>query len=142
MTLAVPTEDRAARLNRLLTVWLLRLAAIALFGLGLFYWIRLVGFYPGDLWRFDTMPVWWKVAVPALAVLYPVAGVGLWMTVSWGAVTWAIVALVEMIMHLVFRDLFGERTTLVFLHLFGLSLLLALRLTSWWEVRQRLRRRG
>jgi hypothetical protein len=142
MTLVLPPEEKAERLNRLLTVWLLRLAALALFGLGLSYWIRLVGIYDGPLWRFDTMPVWWKIAAPALAVLYPVAGVGLWMTVSWGAVTWAIVALVEMIMHLAFPDLFGGMTILVFLHLFGLGLLGLLRLTSWWELRQRLRRRG
>ena len=142
MTLTLPPEEKAERLNRLLTIWLLRTAALALFAMGLFYWVRLVGIYEGALWRFDTMPLWWKISAPALAVLYPVAGVGLWMTVSWGAVTWTIIVIVETIMHLGFPDLFDGMTLLVFLHFFGLGLLLLLRLTGWWELRQRLRRRA
>ena len=142
MTLPVPPEEKAERLNRLLTVWLLRIAAVCLFGLGVDIWIRLVGIEDGPLNRFDLMPIWWKIAAPALAVLYPVAGVGLWMTVSWGAVTWAIVAAVEIIMHLVFPELFGGMTLLIVLHLFGLSMLLLLRVIGWWETRRRLHRRG
>ena len=142
MTLPVPPEEKAERLNRLLTVWLLRIAAVCLFGLGVEIWIRLVGIEDGPLNRFDLMPIWWKIAAPALAVLYPVAGVGLWMTVSWGAVTWAIVAAVEIIMHLVFPELFGGMTLLIVLHLFGLSMLLLLRVIGWWETRRRLHRRG
>jgi hypothetical protein len=142
MTIPVMPEERADRLNRLLTVWLLRIAGACLFGLGVDVWIRLVGIHAGPLNRFDLMPIWWKIAAPALAVLYPVAGVGLWMTVSWGAVTWAILAAVEIVMHLVFPELFGGVTLLVVLHLSGLSMLLLLRLTGWWETRRRLLRRG
>ena len=29
---------------------------------GILYWIKLIGFYPGPLWRFDLMPVHWQVA--------------------------------------------------------------------------------
>ena len=142
MTIAVPPEEKADRLNRLLTVSLLRIAGVFLFVLGIETWIRLVGIHDGPLNRFDLMPLWWKIAAPALAVLYPVAGVGLWMTVSWGAVTWTIIVIVETIMHLGFPDLFDGMTLLVFLHFFGLGLLLLLRLTGWWELRQRLRRRA
>ena len=142
MTIAVPPEEKADRLNRLLTVTLLRVAGVCLFMLGVETWIRLVGIYDGPLNRFDLMPLWWKIAAPALAVLYPVAGVGLWMAVSWGAVTWAIVAAVEIIMHVVFPELFGGVTLLVILHISGLSLLLVLRLIDWWVTRQRLHRRG
>lgn len=142
MTIPVPPEEKAERLNRLLTVCLLRIAGIGLFGLGIDTWISLVGIHDGPLFRFDLMPVWWKMAASALAVLYPVAGVGLWMTVSWGAVIWAIVAAVEIIMHGVFPDLYGGMTVLILFHVFGLSLLLLLRLVSWWEARRRLRSRG
>ena len=129
--------DKAEQLNRSLTAWLLRIVGLVLFCLGIDYWIRLVGFHDGPLWRFDLMPIWWKVAAPALAVLYPVAGVGLWMTVSWGAVIWIIVAMIETVMHGVFPSLFGGVTFLLFFHLFGLSMLLVLRLVGWWEMRRR-----
>lgn len=142
MTITTTPQDRAEKLNRSLTVWLFRLAALVMFGLGVGYWVRLVGIHDGPLWRFDLMPIGWKIAAPALAVLYPVAGVGLWMTVSWGAVIWMIVALVEAVMHLGFPDLFGGVTIWLMFHLFGLSMLAVLRLVDWWERRQRLRRAG
>lgn len=142
MTIPMPSDEKPDRVTRLLTVWLLRIAGVGLFGLGVHMWIRLVGIYDGPLYRFDLMPIWWKIAAPALAVLYPVAGVGLWMTVSWGTVTWAIVGAVEIIMHGLFPGLFGGMTMLVGAHVIGLSLLVLLRSVSWWEVRRRLLRRG
>lgn len=142
MTIALQTQDPAERLNRLLTVWLCRLAGAMLFGLGLEYWIRLVGVYDGPLWRFDTMPLWWQAAAPSLAVLYPVAGVGLWMTVSWGTVIWTLIAAVETVMHVVFPELFGGATPWLMLHAGGLSMLAVLKLIQWRENRQRLRDMG
>src|SRR4051812_46159236 len=62
MTIPVPPEEKAERLNRLLTVCLLRIAGIGLFGLGIDTWISLVGIHDGPLFRFDLMPVWWKMA--------------------------------------------------------------------------------
>ena len=141
MTLESRELDRAERLNRLLTIWLLRLCGFALFAIGIAYWVRLVGIYDGPLWRFDLMPIWWRIAAPILAVLAPIAGVGLWMTVSWGAVIWVIVALVETVMHFGFPDLFGTSTPWLVFHFIGLSLLASLRLIGWWERWQRLRRR-
>ena len=41
---------------------------------GILYWIRLIGFYDGPLWRFDLMPVHWQVAAVMLAVFFPFAG--------------------------------------------------------------------
>lgn len=142
MSLALPPEAKSERVNRLLTAWLFRLAALGMFFLGMEYWVRLVGFYDGALWRFDLMPVWWKVAASALAVLYPVAGVGLWLTVSWGVVLWAIVAIVEAVMHFLFPALFGGITPWVFAHLIGLSLLAILRIIGWLDHRKRLQGRG
>ncbi|WP_224007650.1 DUF6163 family protein [Aureimonas sp. SA4125] len=121
-------------------VWLLRLSAMVLFAIGIFYWVRLVGIYDGPLWRFDLMPIWWRVAATVLAVLAPVAGVGLWMVVSWGAVIWIIVALVEAVMHLGFPGLFGSPTPWMFFHLVGLSALAVLRLVAAWVRWRRLRR--
>nr|WP_062011048.1 DUF6163 family protein [Aureimonas sp. AU4] len=114
-----------------------RVASLALFTMGILYWTRLVGVFDGDLWRFDTMPVWWKIAAPVLAVLYPVAGVGLWMVASWGVVIWTLVFLIESIMHLGFSHLFGPEALVVGLHAFGLALLLMLRIVSFVEQRRR-----
>jgi hypothetical protein len=83
----------------------------------LHYWALLSGLYGGELWRFDLMPVHWQVAATTLAVLFPVAAVGLWMPVSWGPVIWFVAACVEIVMHLGFPSLFGENLVVVVLHL-------------------------
>lgn len=132
--------ERSERLNRLLVVVLCRLAGLLMFALGMLYWIRIVGIHEGALWRFDLMPTAWKVASASLAVLYPVAGVGLWMTVSWGAVIWALILIGEAIMHLGLPDIFGEAGLLLGVNALGFALLLMLRLVGWWEGRRRLSR--
>lgn len=133
-------DERAERLNRLLTVVLCRIAGVLLFGLGILYWIRIVGIYEGVLWRFDLMPTAWKVASASLAVLYPVAGVGLWMTVSWGAVIWALILFGEALMHLGLPQIFGEGDLLLLGNSIGFLFLLMLRLVAFWEGRRRMAR--
>lgn len=128
MTTDPVARDRNLALNRFLRATVCRATALALFVAGLLYWVRLIGVFEGGLWRFDTMPVWWKLAAPALAVLYPVAGVGLWLVASWGVVIWTIVFLIETIMHVGFPQLFGFDPVTVGLHAFGLALLLTLRI--------------
>ncbi|KQT88432.1 DUF6163 family protein [Aurantimonas sp. Leaf443] len=124
------------RLNRRLTIWLLRLFSVALFWIGIGCWIRLVGIFDGPLSRFDLMPVWWKIATPALAVLYPVAAMGLWLPATWGVVIWVLIATTEVMMHVGFPHLFGPGLVLPALHLFGLTMLLILRLIGWREKRR------
>ncbi|KQT52962.1 MULTISPECIES: DUF6163 family protein [unclassified Aureimonas] len=133
-------DERAERLNRLLTVVLCRVAGFLMFCLGTLYWIRIVGVHEGALWRFDLMPTAWKVAAASLAVLYPVAGVGLWMTVSWGAVIWALIVIGEALMHVGLPEIFGEADVLLTANVVGFLLLLVLRLVGWWEGRRRLSR--
>ncbi|WP_062212260.1 DUF6163 family protein [Aureimonas sp. AU12] len=137
MTIEIFARDKDETLNRALTVWLCRLSGLALFGMGLLYWTRLIGIYDGDLWRFDLMPVWWRVAAPALAVMYPVAGIGLWMTTSWGTVIWVLIAAIEGVMRMGFPHLFGAEPAIVGLHIFGLVLLAVLRIVSAFESRRR-----
>ncbi|MBO0903640.1 DUF6163 family protein [Jiella sonneratiae] len=139
MTIELSGESRAESLNRRLTVWLCRLAGLCLFCVGVFYWVRLIGVEPARLGRFDLMPLWWRIAAPALAVLYPVAGIGLWMTAGWGAVIWALIAIVEGVMHLGFPALFGENLLGLAAHAWGLGMLAALRVVDW---RESGRRRG
>jgi hypothetical protein len=97
-------------------IWFLRAVAIYCLLAGVLYWIRLIGLYPGDDWRFDTMPLYWRIAAPSLAVLFPFAGIGLWMTASWGPVVWFLCAVSEIVMYYKFSDLFGWNPAVIAVH--------------------------
>ena len=77
----------------------LRIVAVISLVAGLKYWISLVGFFDYPPWRFDLMPVHWKLAATSLAVLFPVAATGLWLPVSWGRVMWVAAAGIETAMY-------------------------------------------
>lgn len=96
--------------------WFLRLVAVYCLAFGIVYWVRLVGFYEGALWRFDLMPVYWQIAAVALAVFFPFAGIGLWMLASWGPVIWFICAAGETVMHAALPHLFGQRLAVIAVH--------------------------
>lgn len=95
----------------------MRLVAIGCVISALQYWGRLIGYSNEGADRFDLMSVHWQVPSVALAVLMPVAAVGLWMEVSWGAVIWVVAAGSEVLMHTWLADWYGERQMLVGLHL-------------------------
>lgn len=96
--------------------WYHRLVAAFCLVFGSLYWIRLIGFYEGSLWRFDLMPVHWQMAAIVLAVAYPLAAIGLWMLASWGPVIWFIAAGTEAIMFGVFAELFGRNDAILLSH--------------------------
>lgn len=108
-------------------VFLRSLALISL-ALGIAYWVRLVGLYPGEAWRFDLMPFYWRATAAPLAVLYPFAAVGLWAPASWGPVIWFAAALMEAVMYLGFPELFGDRPLLLGFHAVVLAAYAGLRL--------------
>ncbi len=97
--------------------WFHRIIAAYCLLFGFLYWVRLIGFYEGALWRFDLMPLHWKFASASLAVLFPVAAIGLWMKVSWGPVIWLAAALVETLMFYGFPQLFGAHVLTLATHL-------------------------
>ncbi len=140
MTIELAGETNAKSLNRRLTTWLCRVAGLVIFAVGILYWARLIGIDPEHLGRFDLMPIWWRIAAPALAVLYPVAGIGLWMTAGWGAVIWVLIAIVEAVMHLGFPALFGENFLGLVAHAWGLGMLVVLRVIDWRESGRRIGR--
>lgn len=96
--------------------WFLRIVAVSSLMFGLLYWVRLVGIHSGAEWRFDLMPVHWRVASVTLAVLFPFAASGLWLLASWGPVIWFICAAIEVTMYLGFPELFGTSYQLVIAH--------------------------
>ena len=94
-----------------------RLVALSCLVAGLQYWGRLIGLSDGGMSRFDLIPSYWQLASAALAVLLPVAAVGLWMQVSWGPVIWVVAAGSEIVMHKGFPLWYGERPLLVIAHI-------------------------
>lgn len=128
----------AARPSQLDTVYYAfhRLVALACLILGLFYWIRLLGFYPGLAWRFDLMPVHWQVASVILAVIYPFASVGLWLVAPWGAVIWVLCAGAEIAMYGALPDLFGYNYPLIGFHLLVALVYAVLRLLRYRSKRR------
>lgn len=84
--------------------------------LGIAYWVRLIGVYEGELWRYDLMPLQWRVAAVSLALLFPIAGAGLWMVASWGPVIWLLCAAGEILMYGFFHDTFGWQPSAVIFH--------------------------
>jgi len=90
-------------------------ACLCLFFVELYY-IRLIVYNPGDLFRFDLMPVHWQIAASTLAVLFPFAAAGLWMLASWGPVIWFLCAAGEVSMYAGFPQYFGYRPAVVAVH--------------------------
>ena len=116
--------------------WFQRIVAVYCMLFGVLYWVRLVGFYPGALWRFDLMPTHWEVAAVVLAVLFPFAAAGLWMLASWGPVIWFICAAAETAMYAGFSPLFGERPAILGAHAAVALVYIAFRLVIRWQKRQ------
>ncbi len=134
MTVLTNKATLAPTTSELAFVWLQRAVAIYCLMFGVLYWVRLLGFYPGDWWRFDLMPVHWQVASVCLAVFFPFAAIGLWMTASWGAVVWFICAVGESAMYVGYPEYFGSRTPIVVAHVAALAAYVAMRI---WLRQQR-----
>jgi hypothetical protein len=122
-----------------LHVWFHRLVAGYCMLFGIFYWVRLIGYYDGPLWRFDTMPPYWQVVAVTLAVFFPFASAGLWMMASWGPVIWFICAATEVVMFTVFPQLFGRNDAVVASHLLAATLYLVFRILLHLRRRRQLR---
>lgn len=121
---------------------LLRFVALACLWFGLNYWAMLVGFSSGGAGRFDLLPPAWKAAATALAVLFPVAAIGLWLLVSWGPVIWVLAAATEITMYQVYPDIFGAKPWVVFFHAGVAIVFVLLRIALFIERRSRAKKRG
>lgn len=111
-----PTVPKSTLAETLFMLFL-RLVAVSCLWFALQYWAMLTGFAFDGRGRFDLLPPAWKAAYTALAVLFPVAAVGLWLLVSWGPVIWVIAAATEIAMHEAYPSVFGINKLLVFMHI-------------------------
>lgn len=119
----------------ILFAWFQRIIAAYCLLFGILYWVRLIGIYPGPLWRFDLMPVHWQIASVVLAVFFPFAAAGLWMLASWGPVIWFICAVTEVGMYVVYSQLFGHRLLIVISHISVAVLYIVFRLLIYLQKR-------
>lgn len=101
----------------LMGYWIyLRFLAVICLGMGTCYWIRLVGIFPGELWRIDHMPWQWQVLTGIFCVLYPIASLGLWMLSPWGIVLWIVAAMTETLAFTFYHSYFGYMPLIALLH--------------------------
>lgn len=126
-------------LTALLFVIFLRLVALVCLFFGVQYWAMLTGYLLEGRARFDILTLPWRVAGSGMAVLYPVAAIGLWLTVSWGPVIWAIVAGAQVAMYTVWPQIFGFQIPVVVLNAAIAAIFAVLRIALFLERRQGMR---
>ncbi|MCX8998981.1 DUF6163 family protein [Rhizobiaceae bacterium BDR2-2] len=120
-----------------LFVVFLRMVAISCFWFGMQYWALLVGYSGGGGARFDMLDPAWRAACVSLAVVFPIAALGLWLVVSWGPVIWACAALVQVLMYTVWRDIFGNNLTVPIMHAVILCVYALFRIALFLERREK-----
>lgn len=103
----LPLTPRRLFLPYLLMTLFLRIVALGCLWYGLQLWGNLIGYSNGGTLRFDLLGTDMKAANATLAVLYPVAAIGLWLRGAWGPVIWTAAATMEVTMHQVFPETFG-----------------------------------
>ncbi|MCQ2004657.1 DUF6163 family protein [Rhizobium sp. NRK18] len=111
----------------------LRLIAVACFWFGLQYWAMLVGFSLDGRGRFDLLSVPWRTAASALAVLFPIASLGLWVNVSWGVVVWVLAASTQMLMYSLWASSFGSNWVIFPMHATVVVVYCLFRFLIWRE---------
>lgn len=117
-------------------VWFIRLLAAYAVIAGIYYWVRLIGVYPGLLWRFDLMPWQWQTVFVTLAILFPVAATGLWLRAAWGAVIWFAAALIEIAIYSYLARMFEYKPVIVAINLGCIVLYVLWRVVLFWQKRQ------
>ncbi|MDQ0316059.1 DUF6163 family protein [Amorphus orientalis] len=109
---ALKVDSRKFSWRTVMTVYMRVLSVLWLLA-GVVIWARIIGIAQfGGIW-FWELPVEIQVAAVYFAVLSLVAGVGLWLTVSWGTVLWLLAAASQIIFHTVMTDMFGSNTPAV-----------------------------
>ena len=126
-------------LTDILFIFFLRLVAVSCFWFGLQYWAMLVGYSLVGAGRFDLLSLPWKVASTCLAVLFPVASLGLWLTVSWGPVIWVLAAGGQILMYGLLPQTFGANRLIILFHVIVAVIYWIFRLSLWLERRRQRR---
>ncbi|MES5101033.1 DUF6163 family protein [Agrobacterium sp. BA1120] len=114
----------------------LRLVALSCFWFGLQYWAMLTGYSLNGQARFDMLNMPWRVAGTSLAVIFPVAALGLWLGASWGAVMWVIGAGTQIAMYKVWPNIYGHNTMVPVMHGIVSTVYILFQVAFWLDARQ------
>jgi len=136
MSIDSPNVPKRSLIETLFVVFL-RTVAIACLWFGLEYWGMLVGYSLDGLGRFDLLSLPWRVAASSLAVIFPVAALGLWLAVSWGPVMWALGAGTQMLMYGLWPEIFGHNPLVIPMHAMIALVYLLFRTALWLEKRHK-----
>jgi uncharacterized membrane protein YqjE len=135
------TDDSLPRrkltIAEILLAALMQLAAIGCLWLALKMWGDLIGYNHAGRMRFDLLSTDMKSAGATLALLYPVAAIGLWLRGSWGPVIWSAAAAIEIGMHELLPNVFGLDKTKMAMIASTAALYLVLRLVILIQNRRR-----
>ena len=111
------TPSRMQQIIELLFSIFLRLLAVVFFAGAIYTWMTAVGYWEGLNFRFDTMGVALKIYTAIMAVMLPVACVGLWTTLPWGRVIWFFAVGFQSVSLLRFPDLFIAPNLILIFHI-------------------------
>lgn len=137
------TETRSAirrSLSEMLFTIFMRMMAVGCFYFGIRYWDLVIGFTSHGAIRFDVLSVPWRTVSACLAVLYPIIALGLWIGASWGVVLWAVAAGAEILMHTVWKHVYGSGDTVILMHVSVAALYVFFRIVLFVEHRRNARR--
>ena len=116
------TPPRSLRVTQFLFHAFLRLLAIVFFAAAIYTWLQAIGYWEGSNNRFDTMSTPLKIYTAVMAVMLPVASVGLWTTLPWGRVIWFFAVAFQSVSLLRFPNLFEMPVTVLIFHFCCLAL--------------------
>lgn len=122
--------------TELLYLVFLRLVAISCFWFGLQYWAMLTGYSLNGHGRFDLVSLQWRVAGASLAVIFPVAALGLWIGAKWGAVIWVIGAGAQIAMYKIWPNIYGQNTLVPIMHCMVGAIYCLFHVSFWLDNRQ------
>lgn len=78
-------------------IWFLRIMAALTMWSALSYWAALLGIGAADGFRFDTADPQVRTLYASLAVVFPIASLGLWLLTRWGTTIWIIGLVAEIV---------------------------------------------
>lgn len=122
---------RTLFLPELLMTIFLRMVAVGCLYFAFVMWSDLIGYGSGGALRIDRLDTDQQAAVATLAVLYPVAAIGLWLRGSWGPVVWTVAAVVEIARHESLPGSISAATPTLLMIGSTAVVYLALRVTLW-----------
>lgn len=115
-----------------LLIWFFRIMALFQLGKGLVHWYLLIMDGSNTIGMIPSAAVEEQSVNIYFAVVDVVAGVGLWMTSSWGAVLWLLAAVSQIAVCVGFPEIYGALWPLVIFEVLSISVYVFLT----WKVAQ------